>query len=897
MNSIEGEKQPQVPLWSQSADKVLGGFGVSKQRGLSQAEISERQQQYGKNTLKAAAAKSVWVIILDQFKNLIVVLLLAAAIVSLFFGDYLEAIAIGAVIAINAAIGFFTELRATRSMEALQRLGTVSSKVRRDGAVMAIPAEELVPGDIVILEGGDIVSADLRVIEASRLQADESTLTGESVPVGKSIDQIEYDTVLAERRNMLYKGTSVTRGSGEGVVIGTGMKTELGKISTLVEEAEEEITPLEKRLDQLARKLIWVTLVIAALIALAGILTNKGIFLMIETGIALAVAAIPEGLPIVATLALARGMLRMARRNALVRRLSAVETLGATNVIFTDKTGTLTENRMSVSTLVLDSGKVEMVDDSTGPAFQQDGKQIVPSENSVLIEALKISVLCSNASLTEEDSIEEKSVGDPLEIALLQAGVMAGVSQSRMHKEMPEIKEEAFDPELKMMATFHKRNGDIYVAVKGAPEAVIEVCDRVVGQSGDRELSEGERNEWLNKNEKMAEKGLRMIAVARKHVRSADAKAYEHLALIGLVGLHDPPRTEVEAALAQCKQAGVRVIMVTGDQPVTARNIGTRIGLLESNAEVMMGRELKAPEKLSREEIEHILRVPVFARVDPEQKLNLIDLHQNNGSIVAMTGDGVNDAPALKEADIGVAMGMRGTQVAHEAADIVLKDDAFATIVAAIEQGRVIFNNIRKFVVYLISCNVSEVMSVALASFLSIPLPILPLQILFLNLITDVFPALALGAGEGDAGIMQIPPRDPKEAMLEKRHWILISVYGFLITVSVLGVLMVAMHVLQFARERAMTISFLTLAFSQLWHVFNMRDQGSRLLRNGITRNRYVWGALILCIALIMVAIYVPVFATVLKVVDPGFTGWLLIAGASLFTLAVGQSIKILRLS
>lgn len=895
MNSIEGDKQPQVTFWSQPADKILGGFGVKKEHGLSPAEVSERQQQYGKNTLKAAAAKSIWVIILDQFKNLIVVLLLAAAIVSLFFGDYLEAVAIGVVIAINAAIGFFTELRATRSMEALQRLGTVSSKVRRDGAVMEIPAEELVPGDIVILEGGDIVSADLRVIEASRLQADESTLTGESVPVGKSIDQIDLDTVLAERKNMLYKGTSVTRGSGEGVVIGTGMNTELGKISTLVEEAEEEVTPLEKRLDQLARKLIWVTLVIAALIALTGILTNKGIFLMIETGIALAVAAIPEGLPIVATLALARGMLRMARRNALVRRLSAVETLGATNVIFTDKTGTLTENRMLVSTMVLDASKVEMVDDSTGPVFHQDGKRIMPSESSALIEALKIGVLCSNASLAEDDSTEEKSVGDPLEIALLHAGSVAGISQSGLQKEMPEIREEAFDPASKMMATFHRQNGDIYVAVKGAPEAVIEVCDLVVGQNGDRELSEGERNQWLNRNEEMAEKGLRMIAVARKHVRSADTEAYEHLALVGLVGLHDPPRTEVESALERCRQAGVRVIMVTGDQPVTARNIGTRIGLLDSDAEVMMGRELKSPGKLSREEIEHILRIPVFARVDPEQKLNLIDLHQDNGSIVAMTGDGVNDAPALKEADIGIAMGMRGTQVAHEAADIVLKDDAFATIVAAIEQGRVIFNNIRKFVVYLISCNVSEVMSVALASFLSIPLPILPLQILFLNLITDVFPALALGAGEGDAGIMKRPPRDPKEAILERRHWTVISIYGFLITVSVLGVLMIAMHGLHFARERAMTVSFLTLAFSQLWHVFNMRDKGSRLLRNGITRNRYVWGALILCIALIMVAIYVPVFATVLKVTDPGLTGWLLIAGASLFTLVIGQSVKALR--
>jgi Ca2+-transporting ATPase len=673
------------------------------------------------------------------------------------------------------------------------------------------------------------------------------------------------------------------------------MKTELGKISTLVEEAEEEITPLEKRLDRLARKLIWVTLVIAVLIAVAGILTNKGVFLMIETGIALAVAAIPEGLPIVATLALARGMLRMARRNALVRRLSAVETLGATNVIFTDKTGTLTENRMSVQSLLLDPGEFRVISDNDEKVFQKDGKRIEPSANSTLLEALRIGVLCNNASLVKEDTGEISSVGDPLEIALLYTGLQAGIAPVELHEEMPEIRVEAFDPELKMMATFHKKDGDIYVAVKGAPETVIELCDSVIGTEGEKELSDKDRRHWLAMNEEMAEQGLRMLALAKKQASSADVAAYENLVLAGLVGLHDPPRTEVESALEQCKRAGVRVIMVTGDQPVTARNIGRRIGLLDRDAEVMLGRELKSPDKLSREEIEHILRVPVFARVDPEQKLNLIDLHQDNGSIVAMTGDGVNDAPALKEADIGVAMGLRGTQVAREAADMVLKDDAFATIVAAIEQGRVIFNNIRKFVVYLISCNVSEVLSVALASIVNIPLPILPLQILFLNLITDVFPALALGAGEGDTGIMQRPPRDPNEAILGRRHWILISVYGFLITVSVLGVLVIAMYGLNFAREKAMTVSFLTLAFAQLWHVFNMRDFGSGLLHNDITSNRYVWGALLLCIGLILVTVYVPGLALVLKVTDPGLTGWSLIIGASLFPLVVGQTVKALR--
>jgi Ca2+-transporting ATPase len=409
-------------------------------------------------------------------------------------------------------------------------------------------------------------------------------------------------------------------------------------------------------------------------------------------------------------------------------------------------------------------------------------------------------------------------------------------------------------------------------------------------------LSEKDRKQWLMKNEQMAEQGLRVLALAKKTVSSVDADPYEHLVLVGLVGLHDPPRFEVQSALELCKRAGVRVVMVTGDQPVTALNIGERVGLFDANTKVVLGRDLKAPAMLSSEEKQRLLDVSVFARVDPEQKLNLIDLHQDCGSIVAMTGDGVNDAPALKEADIGVAMGLRGTQVAREAADMVLKDDAFATIVEAIEQGRVIFNNIRKFVVYLISCNVSEVMSVALASMLNIPLPILPLQILFLNLITDVFPALALGMGQGDVAIMDRPPRDPKESILERRHWVLISTYGFLITIAVLGVLVIALQGLGFAREKAMTVSFLTLAFAQLWHVFNMRERGSKFAINEITRNRYVWGALLLCIGLILVAVYIPGLAVVLKVVDPGVNGWLLIIAASLFPLIVGQSIKALRL-
>lgn len=895
MNEKQSQPDKDRKYWASSATAVLEQFEVSPESGLSTQTVKERSKKYGSNRLKAARTKSVWIILTNQFKSLIIVLLGAAAVLSFIFGDILEGIAIAVVIGINTAIGFFTEFKAVRSMEALRRLGRVNSRVRRDNEVIEIPADEIVPGDIVVIEGGDIVTADIRLIQVSRLQADESTLTGESMPVGKQTEAVEADTELAERKNMLFKGTAVTRGSAEGVVTSIGMETELGKISSLVESAEEEITPLEKRLNKLGHKLIWATLIIALLIAGSGIFAGREIFLMIETSIALAVAAIPEGLPIVATLALARGMWRMARRNALVNRLSAVETLGATNVIFTDKTGTLTENRMTASQIVLASGVIEIRQEVEDSGFYRNGKRVHQGNDSLLMEALKIGVLCNNASLSGKDGNTDEVSGDPLEVALLVAGAKAGIKRPDLIKNMPEVHEEAFDPEIKMMATFHRQDDQFYVAVKGAPEAVMEKCQNILTAHGTEPLNEQRQREWRERNDQMAGRGLRMIACARKTVKEKDAHAYKNLTLISIVGLLDPPRQEIKNALSRCRQAGVRVIMVTGDQPITARSIAEAVELVgHGDTEVVLGKELISLDTLTEQEKEHLTAVPIFARVNPQQKLNLIDVHQKSGSIVAMTGDGVNDAPALKKADIGVAMGRRGTQVAREAADMVLKDDAFSTIVVAIEQGRVIFNNIRKFVLYLISCNVSEVMSVALASVMNIPLPILPLQILFLNLITDVFPALALGMGEGDPQIISKPPRPPDEPILGSKHWYRVTGYGFLITVAVIGSLIIALNLLKMERDHAVTISFLTLAFAQLWHVFNMRNRSSPLLRNEITRNPYVWGALGICTVLLLVAVYVPVIAHVLVLEQPGIEGWALIVCLSMVPLLIGQIAKAL---
>ncbi|MEX0599080.1 MAG: HAD-IC family P-type ATPase, partial [Rhodothermales bacterium] len=532
--------------------------------------------------------------------------------------------------------------------------------------------------------------------------------------------------------------TSVTRGSGVAVVTQTGMRTELGRITELVAEAVEERTPLEVRLDALGRKLIWVTLGIAALVSGAGILRGKDLFLMIETGIALAVASIPEGLPIVATIALARGVRIMARRNALINRLSSVETLGAAGVICTDKTGTLTENRMTVVRLAV-AGKDVRLDEEEG--FETE---IAGDLTSAVRSALEVGALCNNATRAEDG----ETSGDPLEVALHAAAAGFGIKQGDLLTDCERVDEEAFDADVKMMATVH-RCGDRYrYAVKGAPEAVLEACGYEQTDEAASPLDESRRAAWEEKNEALAAGGLRVLALAEKYSDSREDAPYEGLVMLGLVGMADPPRSDVRPSIERCKSAGIQVVMVTGDQPVTALGIGREVGLVDEGEDlVVRGNELPAMDSATDEQKARLLRVPIFARVTPAQKLDLIALHQGGGHVVAMTGDGVNDAPALQKADIGIAMGRRGTQVAREAADMVLQDDAFSTIVAAVEQGRIIFGNIRRFVLYLLSCNVSEVMVVAAATLVGGPLPLLPLQILFLNLVTDIFPALALGVG------------------------------------------------------------------------------------------------------------------------------------------------------
>ncbi|MBS3781599.1 MAG: cation-transporting P-type ATPase [Candidatus Thermoplasmatota archaeon] len=886
--------------WSKSIKQVLDHHRVDKEKGLNEKEVKNRRKKFGRNKLKEAKKKSRWKILVEQFKSFLVILLGVAAIISLLIEEVVEGISILAVLVVNAIIGFVTEARAVSSMEALREMTRIDTHVRRRAGVKKIPAKDLVPGDIVTLQSGDMVPADLRVIEASKLQVDEAALTGESIPVSKRADVIEKKVPLAERENMLYKGTYLTRGTAEGVVVSTGTDTELGQISASIEEVEEETTPLEKKLNKLGQKLIPLLIVVAGIVGVSGIIRGMDPYLMIETAIALAIATVPEGLPIVATLVLARGMLRMAKQNALLSRLSSVETLGSTNIICSDKTGTLTENRMTVNRYEMEDRSVEI----TGTGLDTEGEFVCEGEEKnrpddpVLRESLKVGVLCNNASINHNNG-EKEIMGDPLEVSLLIAGMKGGLERDQLLEHMPESKEISFDPAVKMMATYHEQEtGGYKVAVKGAPESVLERSSRIMTSEGTEELTSERKEKWMQKNERMAEDGLRILALAKKEVESTEEEPYEGLTFLGLVGMMDPPRKEVKHAIKKCQDAGIRVVMVTGDHAATAKNVGYSLGLLGSgDIEVIEGSELEDPERLDDEQFKRFVDAPIFARVNPENKLDLIEIHQENGSIVAMTGDGVNDAPALKKADIGIAMGERGTQVAKEAADMILQDDNFSTIERAVEEGRTIFNNIRKFVVYLISCNISELLAILIASILGFPLPLLPLQILFLNVVNDVFPAFALGACRGSEDIMDVPPRDPQEPILTRTNWYELGFYGLMIAVATVASMGLAGEIfpVQMSNYKIVTISFLTLAFAQLWHVFNMRGLTSDILKNEVTKNKYVWGALGLCTLILVAAVYLPGISHVLRTEDPGLVGWILVIGMSLIPLFIGQVERELR--
>ncbi len=873
------------------ADAVLRRFEVDVSKGLDPATAADRRRRVGPNVLARGDQQSLWGVLLNQVKSLVVILLAVAAALAMAIGQVIEGIAVAAALVFNTLIGFVTEWRARQSVAALHRLGRMRARVLRAGQSRHIDAVGIVPGDILLLDEGDVVPADARLVEIENLQVDESTLTGESVPVDKDANAVAAAAPLAERRSMVYRGTAVTRGRAKAVVVATGLASELGRISEQVATADAEVTPLEKRLDQLGRRLIWLTVLIGIAVAAAGIVAGKSAMVMAQTAIALAIAAVPEGLPIVATLALATGMRRMARRYALVKRLAAVETLGATSLLMTDKTGTLTENRMRLAACALADGDIDVTwqDDGAQAVFQVNEQEIRASDRAPLMRLLEVALLCNNARMADG---EGDTAGDPLELALLEAGAAAGLRRGDLLEQAPEIDEVSFDSDTKMMATYHRGEDGIRVAVKGAPEAVFAVVSRVAANNGDsRAFDDQARRHWQQRNEALADDGLRVIALAEKTVPDTDAAAYEDLILLGLMGLRDPPRADARRAIETFRQAGVRVVMVTGDQKATARHIAHAVNLADDDALTVVEGSALA------DGADHLDKTAVYARVTPDQKLDLIAAYQKRGDIVGMTGDGVNDAPALKKADIGVAMGKRGTEVAREAADIVLVDDSLQSIAVAIGYGRAIFNNIRRFIVYLLSGNLGEIFAITAAAMVNAPLPLLPLQILFINLVFDVFPALALGMGKGEQGQMRRPPRNPGEAVLTRRHWRAIVFYGLLIAAASLAAFAAAFAWLGADETMAVTIAFMTFGFARLWHLFNMRGWRERFWRNSVTTNPFIWSALGLCCLLMGGALYWPLLATVLALTPPGRDGWLLALAASLLPVLVVQTGALLRRS
>jgi Ca2+-transporting ATPase len=888
-----------LPVHAQSVKQALDSLKVDSSYGLSSRDVKDCREKYGPNKLREPESRSVPKILIEQFKSTVIFVLLIADAVAFTFRHWAEGIAISSVLLVNAGIGFFTEWKASRSLEKLRAMGGDTIRVRREKEELEIESEDLVPGDIIIIEAGDLVPADSRLIEANNIHVNEAALSGESLPVLKDIDPVDEDTSIPDQTCMLYKGTTVTEGSGEALVVKTGMQTELGRISDLAGSAEKEATPLQNRLNLLGRRLALITLAIAAVIAFAGLLAGQETTRMIETAIALGVAAIPEGLPIVATIALARGMYVMARRNVLINRLPAVETLGATSVIFTDKTGTLTENEMTLQRVITPAGDFEI----NGDPHQDEGKDAYG--HPILTRIIEVGVLCNNASLRNIDSKGEpgEEQGDPTETALLRAGLKLGMKRKSLLDKKPEAREVPFDANKMMMATYHRVGEHLEIAVKGAPIRVLDACDRIADKNKNEYqwLNDENRQGWIDRAESLADEGFRVLGMADKISSGIDESPYQELRFLGLVGLFDPPRTGVTRALEECRNAGIRVVMVTGDQAATAAAIGrqTKIVANEHESSVIHGNQLKNPKEMSEEDRRRILKTPIFARVTPEQKLKLIKLMQGEGLTTAMTGDGVNDAPALKKADIGIAMGRRGTDAARQAADMVLRDDAFTSIMAAVRQGRVIFDNIRKSVMFMLCTNMAEVIAVALAAvaggFSNLPIPLLPLQILYLNVITDVFPALALGMSSGESGVMARRPRSRHESILTARHWFAVGGWATLVAVCVLGSLAVSHYVLDFEKLQTVTVSFLTLAFAKLWFVFNLRNTGTRLFDNDIVKNPYVLSSIVLCTGLLTVAVYFPGLSTVLKTRDPGFSGWMLLLAISFVPFVFGQGLRMVQ--
>jgi len=903
------------PWHTQTTDEIFETLG-SRPEGLEESEARRRLALYGPNELRQEKKLSPLKIFFEQFTSFLILILLAATAISLGVGEVVDAIAIFAIVLLSAVLGFFQEYRAEQALEALKEMAAPMATVLRGGREAKVPARELVPGDVILLAVGDRVPADARVFEEFNLQADESPLTGESTPVQKHTGVLLAETELGDRSNLLFAGTTITYGRGKAAVVATGMNTELGQIARLVQEEKAEKTPLEKRMEEIGKVLGIAALIVVAAVAFLGLVRGHTLLEMFIWGVSLAVAAVPEALPAVVTGALAIGVQRMAKRRAIVRRLPAVETLGSTTVICTDKTGTMTKSEMTVRRVYVCGEELRVSGAGYEPRGEfRRGAQPMAVDGPLALVG-KIGALCNDARL-EKGEKGWQVTGDPTEGALLVLAAKAGWKPDELNLTYPRIGEIAFSSERKRMSTVHRTpEGRVLICSKGAPEVILEQCTRMLKGQQAIPLQEDDRHRVLIANELMAREALRVLGVAYREMPSPPAQISEaleqDLTFVGLVGMIDPPREEVKEAIRECEEAGIRVVMITGDHPLTARAVATELGILKEGHCTLTGAELDGiTDAVFADMVE---QVDIYARVSPTHKLRIVEALKRKGHIVAMTGDGVNDAPALKRADIGVAMGITGTEVTKEASDMVLADDNFATIVAAVEEGRGIFENVRKYLAYLLSCNMGEILVMLAAGLLGLPLPLIAVQILWVNLITDGLPALALGVDPPSPDLMRRPPRPPRESIFSPGLKMIVGVVALLMAVGTLWMFAWKLSGLGFWQtlgtlwsfdwkgiehdEQALrvgrTMAFTLLVLFEMFNAFNCRSDRHSIFRVGAFANRYLLLAVLSSVLLQLMVIYGAFFEPLFETVPLEIKDWvvlIVISATALVGVELGKKV------
>jgi len=888
--------------YNKGIQSVSEELSVEVKKGLSKDEVAKRLDKYGHNELKEKEKEPLWVKIVKQLKDFLVIILIIASIVSGLVGEVSDAIVIIAIVIVNAVLGVVQEGKAEKAMDALKKMSAPNARVCRDGHIEIIQAKNLVPGDVVLIEAGDSIPADLRLFESANLKVEEASLTGESVPSDKDARKaFDTEMPLGDRLNMAYMSTIVTYGRGKGIVVGTGINTEIGRIAEAIQAFEDETTPLQLKLNELGKWLGTACLIICAMVFAIGFIKGGDLLEMFLVSISLAVAAIPEGLPAVVTIVLALGMKRMVQRNAIVRKLLAVETLGCVTVICSDKTGTLTQNEMTV-VRTFTGGKVYKVSgqgyNPTGEYTIGDSKADIEKEPGLKL-LLSAGVLCNDSTL-EKKNVEENLwgiIGDPTEGALVVAGAKSGYEKVKMNEDFDRVEEIPFDSERKMMTTFHKNfiADKIVSFTKGAPDIILNKCTKIYQNGSIVTLTEALRQEIAKVNSEFAGEALRVLAFTYREYdklpQAINSESIENdLIFVGLMGMIDPARGEAFEAIKTCKAAGIKPVMITGDHRDTAVAIARDLGLMVENSGVLTGSEL---DKLSDEELYgRVETTSVYARVSPDHKVRIVEMLKRKGHIAAMTGDGVNDAMALKKADIGVSMGITGTDVAKGTADIILVDDNFASIVSAVEEGRIIYSNIRKFVFFLLSCNIAEILIIFISILMNMPIPLIPIQLLWLNLVSDSFPALALGTEKGEPDIMSRKPRAAKEPILNKSLASLIAVLSIAQTAAVLIAFRWALSNYNQDLGMARTVAFTTLVIVELVMAYACRSERYPLIKLGIFTNRSLVWATLTSLVLMLVVLYIPFLQPIFKTYPLGMKDWIIILLLSLIPIVTGEIYK-----